>query len=225
VTFSRRLIKKAAALVHIAALAAIVAATLPPAPALGDGDPASDVLIGQNVFYPFNRPVAADLQKTLNAETAAASHVHFPIKVALIASPEDLGAIPSLFGKPQQYADFLDQEISFVGTTQPLLVVMPGGYGVHGLNRPATLAVASLARPAGAPVDDLARAAIGAVRKLAAAAGRPIPDIPGSSGTATSAGGGTSGVAAEAGVAAVAFVAVISAAAVLWFRRRRARVR
>ena len=69
--------------------------------------------------HPFSQAVAADLQKTLNAETAAASRVHFPIKVALIDSPVDLGAIPSLFAKPQQYADYLDQEITFPGTTQP----------------------------------------------------------------------------------------------------------
>ena len=35
----------------------------PPA-ALADGDPASDVLLGQSVFYPYSPPVAAGLQKT-----------------------------------------------------------------------------------------------------------------------------------------------------------------
>ena len=74
-------------------------------------------------------------QPTLNAETAAAKRAGFPIKVALIASPVDLGVIPDLFGKPQQYADFLDQEISFQGK-QPLLVVMAAGYGVAGSDRP-----------------------------------------------------------------------------------------
>ena len=111
-------------------VAAIVAAALLPAVALADGDPASDVLLGENVFYPFTPTVAPSLQAKLNAETAAAKRAHIPIKVALIGSPVDLGAIPSLFGKPQQYAEFLDQEISFGGAKQPLLVVMRAGYGV-----------------------------------------------------------------------------------------------
>lgn len=204
----------------IACLAGIAVATaaLAPASALADGDPASDELIGANVFYSFSPPVAAGLQKMLNSETAEASRVHFPIKVALIASPADLGAIPSLFGKPEQYADFLDQEISFAGTEDLVLVVMPDGYGVRGLPRPATLTAAALTKPSGRGIDDLARAAIVAVPKLATAAGDPIKSVP----DAPAAGGGSSGGAAEVGAAAVAFVAVIAAAALLWFRRRRA---
>ena len=186
-----------------------------PASALADGDPASDELIGANVFYPFSPPVVAGLQNTLNSETAAASHVHFPIKVALIASPADLGAIPSLFAKPQQYADFLDQEISFEGTKTLLLVVMPNGYGVQGLNDRATEAATTLKPPAGSRSDDLARAAIVAVTKLAAAAGHPISAA---SGGSDAAGGGS---ATGIGVGALVFAAVVLSAAVVWLRHRR----
>ena len=206
------------AIAWIAALA-ITAATLAPATAHADGDPASDVLIAASVFYPFSPAVSAGLQHTLDAEAAAARRAHFPIKVALIASPTDLGAIPSLFAKPQQYADFLDQEISFAGTRTLLLVVMPNGYGVQGLPRAATVAVASLAKPRGRRSNDLAQAAIVAVPKLAAAAGDPLTVVPG----APTANGGGGGGAAEAG--ALAVVAVIATAAVVWFRRRRAQTR
>jgi len=113
------------------AAAAIVATILVPAPALADGDPASDVLLGESVFYPYGPPVALGLQETLNAETEAARRTHFPIKVALIDTPADLGAIPTLFGKPQQYAALLHQEIGLFGITQLLLVVMPNGYGIR----------------------------------------------------------------------------------------------
>jgi hypothetical protein len=198
-----------------------LAASLAPPRAWADGDPASDELIGANVFYPFSPPVSAGLQKTLNSETAAASRGHFPIKVALIASPADLGAIPSLFAKPQQYADFLDQEISFAGTKTLLLVVMPNGYGVQGLPRAATLAAASLAKPPGRQSDDLAQAAILAVPKLATAAGDPISGAPGQPAATGQGGGG----AADVGAGALAFVAVIATAAVVWFRRRRAQIR
>lgn len=154
-------------------VASIVAVMLAPAVARADGDPASDVLLGENVFYPYNPPVSQALQNRINAETAAASRAHFPIKVALIASPVDLGVIPNLFDQPQRYANFLDQEISFQNK-QALLVVMPSGYGVQGLPRQATIAAESLTKPTGRQSNDLARAAILAVPKLAAAAGHPI---------------------------------------------------
>jgi hypothetical protein len=131
------------------------------------------VLLAQDVFYPYSPPVSESLQKSLNAETAAARDAGFPIKVALIHSPLDLGAVQGLFDKPQQYADFLEQEIDY-RSGQPLLVVMPNGYGVQDLSTATTAAAASLARPARSQSDDLARAAINAVQALAAAAGHRI---------------------------------------------------
>ncbi len=154
-------------------LAALLALMLAAATAHADGDPASDVLLGENVFYPFSPPVSASLQRTLNAETVTARDALFPIKVALIQSPVDLGAISSLFDRPQQYASFLEQEISFQGE-QPLLVVMPNGYGVQGLGAAAAAAAGSLVKPIGDQSDELADAAINAVKALATAAGHPI---------------------------------------------------
>jgi hypothetical protein len=221
-------IADAACAVAAAVFAVAVLAVAPPA-ARADGDPASDMLLIQNVFYPFSPPVAPAIQRTLNAEAAAAKRGHFPIKVALIASPADLGAIPSLFGKPRQYAAFLDQEISFFGGKQPLLVVMPNGYGVQGLTRSGTAAAAKLPPPAGRASDDLARAAIVAVPRLAAAAGHPVSGVPGASGAAGAGGGGSGsgsgGGAAAVGVGALVFAAVVASAAVLSFRHRRARSR
>lgn len=165
----------------------VFASMLVPAGALADGDPASDVLLGENVFYPYMPPVSAAIQAKLNAETAAAAQAHFPLKVALIGSPVDLGVIPFMFGKPQMYADFLDREISFEGK-QALLVVMWNGYGVQGLDNQATAAAASLDKPAGKASNDLASAAITAVAKLAGAAGHPIAAV--GSGSAGSGGSG-----------------------------------
>ena len=162
---------------RLAGLLVSGARVLAPAPAaLADGDPASDVLLGENVFYPYSPSVSATVQKSLNALTAAAKRSGFPVKVALIGSPVDLGVIPDLFGKPQKYAEFLDQEISF-RTKQPLLVVMPAGYGVQGMSPKATSVVASLAKPP-AGKDGLATAAAVAVTKLAAASGHPVSSSP-----------------------------------------------
>ena len=198
----------------------LAAVLLLPGTARADGDPASDVLLGESVFYPFTPTVSASLQTTLNAQTAAASRARFPLKVALIASPTDLGTIPELFGKPRQYAAFLDQEISFQGGQDPLLVVMPGGFGVSGLDRAAAAAVATLRKPVGATSDALAQAAILAVPKLAAASGHPI--AAGSS--ARKAGGsGAGGSGAALPLVALAVAAIAAAGAILAVRSRRAR--
>jgi len=184
--------------------------------ALADGDPASDTLLGLNVFYPYS-PTATSVQRTLNATTAAAKRAGFPIKVALIQAPTDLGVIPSLFGKPQQYADFLDQEISFKGK-QKLLVVMSNGYGVQGITGPAQRAAGALAPPAGKSSTDLAQAAVVAVAKLASAAGHPIKNVPGVPG-ATGGGSSSSTIPILIGLVAAALVV---AGGLLVLRRRQA---
>jgi hypothetical protein len=202
------------------ALRLLVALTLVlalfPAGALGDGDPASDVLLGESVFYPYTPAVPGAIQKTLNAETAAASRAHFPIKVALIAAPFDLGVVPALFGHAQKYADFLDQEISF-NTKQPLLVVMSTGYGVQGLTGAGSAAVSRLAKPAGKTSADLAQAAITAVARISAAAGHPLANIPGLTGAPGQSGGSTVPI-----VGGLAAAAVLVAAALVVLRRRQA---
>jgi hypothetical protein len=195
-------------------VAAVAGACLLAPSALADGDPASDVLLAANVFYPYQPPVPAAVQRTLNAKTAAAAKLGFPIKVALIANPVDLGVIPELFGKPQQYANFLEQEISFQGR-QHLLVIMAAGYGVQGLPAAATRAIAGLPRPSGKSSADLAQAAITAVSRAAAATGHPVG---GATGGAGSAGGGSG--SSTAVVIGLVVVAVLAAGGLIALRRR-----
>jgi hypothetical protein len=201
----------------IAACVVVACMATAPATAVADGDPASDVLLGQNVFYPYSPPTPNSVQRSLNAETAAAAKAGFPIKVALIAAPTDLGVIPGLFNKPQKYADFLDQEISFQ-KTQLLLVVMPAGYGTKGLPKAAATAAATLAKPTGRTSEALANAALAAVPKLAAAAGHPIKaDSP--AGAGSSGGGSNTGRTILLIVLILAVVA--TAGALVAVRRRR----
>jgi len=182
--------------------------------ALADGDPASDVLLGQNVYYPYSPPVPQSVQRTLNAATAAAKKAGLPIKVALIATAVDLGVVPELFGQPQNYAKFLDKEISFQGV-QPLLVVMPAGYGIQGVSAKAAAALTDLAPPKGKTSTALAQAAIAAVGKIAAADGHPIKGVAGvSSGDS---GGGSSTKPLLIGLIVAA---VIVAGALILLRRR-----
>jgi hypothetical protein len=197
------------------AVLACLAAALLCSTALGDADPASDILLGENVFYPYNPPVSSALQSRLNGVVAAAHKARLPLKVALIATPIDLGAIPSFYDKPAQYAAFLDQEISF-GRRPPLLVVMPTGYGAAGLNRSATAAVGQLSKPAAASGDALAQAAVSAVSRIAAASGHPVgPSTtePGGAG-----GGGSGSVLVPAIV--LAAVCIILAGGIIAWRRR-----
>jgi hypothetical protein len=169
-----------------------------------------------NVFYPYSPAVPQSVQNALNAETSAAQRGGFPIKVAIIGAPVDLGVIPDLFGKPQKYADFLDQEISFQ-TKQPLLVVMKDGYGVQGMNAAANAAIASLAKPVSGQPTDLAKAAMKVVPVLARAEGHPLAAVTPTSHTSSSGGSSSTPILAGLIVAAIA-----TAAALLVLRRRQA---
>lgn len=204
------------AAVTVIAVLALALAAAPPA--IGDGDPASDVLLGQNVFYPYNPPVPNTIQRQLNALTASAAAAGFPIKVALIDGPTDLGVVPSLFDKPQKYADFLDQEISFQ-KTQLLLVVMPSGYGVRGLPAAATAAAAKLAKPSDRTSTALAQAALAAIPKLADAAGHSVRADGSAGGNATSGGGADTGRTIL--LIALILAVIATAGALLAVRRRR----
>jgi LPXTG-motif cell wall-anchored protein len=196
--------------------AMILVGAMAPSWAAADGDPASDVLLGQNVYYPYSPAVPRAVQAKLDAETAAAKKAGLPIKVALIASPVDLGVIPELFAKPQDYAKFLDKEISFQGP-QPLLVVMGAGYGTQGVSAKAAAAVSALAKPAGKTSTDLAEAARTVVAKLAAADGHPIK---GGAGAATASSGGSSSTTPL--LIGLIVAAIVVAGALILLRRRQA---
>lgn len=207
----------AALLVAVVATGAgLLDAAVAPGTARADGDPASDILLGTNVFYPFDPPVSNAVQNTLNGVTAEAQKAHVQVKVALIASPTDLGVVPILFGKPQEYADFLYREITFLGP-QRLLVVMYNGYGTQGLTAAAQKAVATLPKPTGKTSTALAQAAAVAVERIAAAEGHPIQAGRGVASAASQDGGGSSNAPILIGLVAAA---IAIAAAILALRRR-----
>jgi hypothetical protein len=155
----------------LAALAAAVLALTSAQPALADGDPASDVLLGQNVFFPYTQP-STKIEDELYSVTNAAQRAGFPLKIALVASKVDLGAIPQYYGRPEIYARFLSYEIGTAVSGQ-VLVVMANGFGRAINYHP--LSLAPLAHIAiGKGPDGLGLAAVAAAEKLAAAAGHPL---------------------------------------------------
>jgi hypothetical protein len=168
-------------------VASVVIVAVYPSSARADADPASDVLLIQNAFYPYQPPVSALLSGAMDKVLLEAGRVGVKLKVAIIGAPEDLGGVFELFGHPQQYAEFLDREISF-NKRQALVVVMPTGFG--------TVAAGPSSALAGLTVDTkhssygLTRSAILAVIALVRAGGHAIarPVIPSES-SARSGGG------------------------------------
>jgi hypothetical protein len=150
-------------------LAAASAAALVLAPvALTDGDPASDYLLSQKTFVPFDAKVPSEQAQALNGIVTDAKRKGYTVRVAIISRPFDLGAVPSLWRKPKTYARFLGQELFFVYKGR-LLVVMPNGYGVSRGGKPLASGqhvVDALPKP-GSGGAALAAAATRAVRKLA----------------------------------------------------------
>jgi hypothetical protein len=160
----------AALLAVLAAAVAVICAALLVQNAFANGDPASDYLITQQEFLPLSVPVSTKAAGELVGLLADSKRKGFPLKVAVIATRSDLGSVPSLFGKPQQYARFLGQE-DYYFFKDELLVVMPNGYGLYKRARlPAAdrAAVAALPAPGTADGDLLVAAASHAVRVLAA---------------------------------------------------------
>jgi hypothetical protein len=147
---------------------ALVAAALATSPAArADGDPASDILLSQNLYLPADAATNPRLSATLETAVTAANAAGYRIRIALIASPTDLGAIPSLWKKPQTYASFLGAELREVYDGR-LLIVMPNGLGIFaasGASPSEEQVVAATAVPSGS--DGLLLASLAALKKLA----------------------------------------------------------
>jgi cytochrome oxidase Cu insertion factor (SCO1/SenC/PrrC family)/thiol-disulfide isomerase/thioredoxin len=230
------------------ALLAVVAFAGSASLARADGDPGSDVLVAQNLFVASDAGASVNQQVQLGGLLQAADRAGFPIRVAIIASRDDLGAVTPLWLKPRSYARFLGIELS-LSYKQRLLVVMPNGFGFSWPGHSTASGYAQLAR---VPIKSggnglLAAAALG-VRTLAAEAGlkltshTPVANAAGTAPQSTSSSprvpaAGTSGAAATAPGASgdngiriligmTAFVlAGLTLRTVLRRRRRRARSR
>jgi len=163
--------------------AAIALAGVVAAPAWSDGDPASDYLIAQPIFLPIDGTISADAKAELASTVKQAADRGYPVRVAVIWSPYDLGSVGSLWRKPQRYARFLAAEITYFYKGR-LLIVMPNGFGFvdpsHGTDgAPAVLDHIRIGRsPTG-----LAQAASRAVTELAAAQGIHVDDSGGGGST------------------------------------------
>jgi hypothetical protein len=157
----------------VVAIVALFAGTA----ARADGDPASDVLPTEDVYLPVAQP-SGDAAAALTTSVAAVFAGGDRIKVAVIATQDDMGAVTQLFNQQQDYAKFLSIELAgfYVG---PLLIVMPGGFGYYDGGRPTTQAQGVLSGMSvnRASVDTLVRSAAAAVDRLRTAGALHSPDV------------------------------------------------
>jgi cytochrome oxidase Cu insertion factor (SCO1/SenC/PrrC family)/thiol-disulfide isomerase/thioredoxin len=202
--------------------------------ARADGDPGSDVLVYQDLFAGSSAGLSVQQQAQLGDLLKAASAARFPMRVAIIASPTDLGAVTALWRTPRSYARFLGLELS-LAYKQRLLVVMPNGFGFNWPGHSTAATYATLARiPLGSGAD-LFGATQAAVRALAQSSGVKLatPTHAGGAGPAAARSGGgsggsssTPGQSADSRVALLAVVTVLLVGVILVvrvaLRRRRA---
>jgi hypothetical protein len=159
----------------VALLALLAASAVHPAPAHADADPASDILLTQDVFVPlFGGQPSEESERYLEDVVDAANDDGYVIKVAAIGDRRDLGGVFSLFGKPQRYAPFLGRELAFT-YKGPLLTSMPAGFGFYwqGQNTARERRIIRTV-PVKPGMDGLVDSTAEAVKKLAAANGHPI---------------------------------------------------
>ena len=160
--------------VRLIASLALAASLALPACSFANGDPASDILLTEKVYFP-NEKVGVDEAKSLKDVVQSANAKGYTIRVALIKDASDLGTVPQLLNQPQKYSEFLGPEIRFAYKGD-LLVVMPTGLGITTTAAvpPPAKAIDGMQVEAGGSSNGLAQTAEEAVRKLSAAAGHPL---------------------------------------------------
>jgi cytochrome oxidase Cu insertion factor (SCO1/SenC/PrrC family)/thiol-disulfide isomerase/thioredoxin len=192
----------------------VLAAGGPVSAAFADGDPGSDVLVYQHLFVEADAGVPLSQQATLGALLAEAQRDAFPVRVAVVASRYDLGAITGLWRRPRLYARFLGLELSQAYTGR-LLVVMPNGLGFNWPGHPAAPAYRTLGRISVAPGGrGLAGAAQAAVVALAAQAGVRLAPPSATTGGSGHQSGAPAGVQPASGSNLDSLVAIVSVAIV-----------
>ena len=204
-----------------AALVALAVLALLPAGAGADGDPASDVLLAQDVYYPYAPKVSKQLTTALDTLMKRVRRSGYPMKVALIQAPSDLGAYPNLFGDTQSYTNLLAKEIAF-NSHPHLLVVMPSGFGGDNLGGGVDSALKGITVDGAAKSDGLAKAALAAVARIASANGHQTPVPP----EATAALGSSHASSKRSTPSVLVYggpvlIALIAVGALIWVGRRR----
>jgi cytochrome oxidase Cu insertion factor (SCO1/SenC/PrrC family)/thiol-disulfide isomerase/thioredoxin len=212
-------------------LAAVTVTALAAPTARGDGDPGSDVLVYQNLFAGSDAGLSVQQQLALGGLLKSAARAGFPVRVAIIAGPTDLGAVTGLWRNPRGYARFLGIELSLAYKGR-LLVVMPNGFGFNWPGHPSGSAYRLLAGiPIRAGGDGFYSATSAAVIDTARAAGVKLtaaassPNAPaqgvGAGGAGSSAPASGQGTDNILGIIVLSLIAIVVAViGIRWALRR-----
>ena len=157
----------------VAILIAVLVGLMAVGRARADADPASDTLYEHKLYRPYFPKIAPAIETQLRAAIRESVAAGKEVRVALIESPNDLGGIPSLFGRPTDYARFLDAELQFVYSGR-VLVVMPQGAGLAKGGRLLADRAVLAARPKSG-ANGLARTAIELVQEVSGTRSSPAP--------------------------------------------------
>lgn len=201
------------------------------ASALADGDPGSDVLVNQSLFLASDSGISVPDQVALGRELSQAAMAGFPLRVAIVATRADLGAVTGLWRRPRAYARFLSLELSLAYRGR-LLVVMPNGLGFAWPGHTSAAAYQMLSRvPAGtggSGPGSLAARAQAAIRALATASGVRLEPVSAGSAQSSAPASGSPGPARSAHTdqsVAIVAVGVLAAGALLLILARALRPR
>ncbi|MEA2155906.1 MAG: hypothetical protein QOE11_2046 [Solirubrobacteraceae bacterium] len=166
------------AVLAVLAVLALACACAPAAQA--DGDPASDTLYFQDVFYPYQPAVSPVVRDQLRALLRRVRGDGLRVKVAIIASRTDLGTQAKRFDKPKSYAELLGVELEVGSVHDYVLVSMPRGLGTYRYDERGLpvlrRSIAAIRGPGVADPDALARTAGKGLVAMAAATGHPVPE-------------------------------------------------
>jgi hypothetical protein len=168
-------------------------AALPVTGARANGDPASDVLLVEDVFFPSEPIVCRRVARPLEQVAKSALKAGYPVKIAVIGSPVDLGTEPNYYGRPHAYARFLGGELGTALTgaqrtrahggarrkagkriSYRLLVLMPEGFGLFRGARGEARDLRRVRVDPEASNERLVRTAIKAAVTLARASGHDV---------------------------------------------------
>jgi hypothetical protein len=160
---------------RLALLVVMLAALLAVPLARANGDPASDILLTEPVYFPIDATLSDSDREALLKTIDEADKRGYKIRVALIPFTSDLGTAVSLWRHPQDYSKFLGKELAFVYRNR-LLIVQPSGFGFYNQGKPVAKEQRVLAKiPVGKTPAEQTRSADAAVRALAAADGVKLP--------------------------------------------------
>jgi cytochrome c biogenesis protein CcmG/thiol:disulfide interchange protein DsbE len=128
------------------------------------------VLVYQPLFLAADSGISVTQQVQLGNLIREADKAGFPVRVAIIAKRDDLGAVTALWQRPQAYARFLGIELSLAYKGR-LLVVMPSGLGFNWPGHSSAASYSILDRIRAGGRTQLSAAAQEAITDLAGAAG------------------------------------------------------